>query len=609
MQLLGGGGGGGGGGGTVTSVGLTMPAIFAVAGSPIITSGTFVVTLGTQVAGTFFAGPAFGADAAPTFRAIDPADLPVVPVAKGGTNLSSYTAGDILYATGAATLAKLPIGTNGQVLTVVAGAPAWDASGTAPVSSVFGRTGAVVAVAGDYGPTLGGTGQTAVTTGDLLYGSAANTWSRLAAGTNGHVLTLVAGVPAWTAAGTGTVTSVALAAPSIFTVSGSPVTTSGTLTLTASCATGDIIYGSGTNTYAKRTIGSTGAVLIVSAGVPAWGVVTETWGGTNQTTYATGDMLYATGANTLGKRTIGGAGTCLVSSGTAPTWTTLGPDGGGTGLTTYTTGDILYASATNVLSKRGIGGAGIPLVSNGTTPAYAVLAEGGGGTNQTTYTTGQILYASGTNTLAKLNIGGNGLVLTVVAGVPAWAAAGSGTVTSVALAAPSIFSVSGSPVTTSGTLTLTAACSTGDVIYGSAANTYSKLAIGSTGHVLTVAAGIPSWAAVVCPATAFVTLTDGATITVTASSFPTGQCGIGKVTLGGNRTLSFSGGTAGQRIELWILQDATGGRTLAYDSSCAFATGLPSPTLTTTANAKDKQMWEYDDVAAKWHLMAINKGF
>ena len=38
------------------------------------------------------------------------------------------------------------------------------------------------------GATFGGTGQTAVTTGDLLYGSATNTWSRLAAGATGTLL-------------------------------------------------------------------------------------------------------------------------------------------------------------------------------------------------------------------------------------------------------------------------------------------------------------------------------------------------------------------------------------------------------------------------------------
>lgn len=38
-----------------------------------------------------------------------------------------------------------------------------------------------------------------VSTGDIFYGSASNTVQRLAAGTNGHILTLAAGVPSWAA--------------------------------------------------------------------------------------------------------------------------------------------------------------------------------------------------------------------------------------------------------------------------------------------------------------------------------------------------------------------------------------------------------------------------
>jgi hypothetical protein len=48
-------------------------------------------------------------------------------VARGGTNIASYTAGDLLYATGATVLSKLAAGTNTYVLTMVAGAPAWAA--------------------------------------------------------------------------------------------------------------------------------------------------------------------------------------------------------------------------------------------------------------------------------------------------------------------------------------------------------------------------------------------------------------------------------------------------------------------------------------------------
>lgn len=61
----------------VTSVALTAPSIFTVSGSPVTTTGTLDFALNTQVANTVFAGPATGVDAAPTFRALGYADLPI----------------------------------------------------------------------------------------------------------------------------------------------------------------------------------------------------------------------------------------------------------------------------------------------------------------------------------------------------------------------------------------------------------------------------------------------------------------------------------------------------------------------------------------------------
>ena len=69
-------GGGGGGSGTVTSVGLSMPTIFSVAGSPVTAAGTFTVTLATEAANTVWAGPGTGAPATPTFRGLVIADIP-----------------------------------------------------------------------------------------------------------------------------------------------------------------------------------------------------------------------------------------------------------------------------------------------------------------------------------------------------------------------------------------------------------------------------------------------------------------------------------------------------------------------------------------------------
>lgn len=61
--------------GTVTSVGLSAPAIFTVSGSPVTSSGTLSFSLANENANLIFAGPATGAPAAPTFRAMVAADL------------------------------------------------------------------------------------------------------------------------------------------------------------------------------------------------------------------------------------------------------------------------------------------------------------------------------------------------------------------------------------------------------------------------------------------------------------------------------------------------------------------------------------------------------
>lgn len=64
--------------GTVSSVGLSLPSIFSVSGSPVTGSGTLTGTLTTQTANTVFAGPTTGAAATPTFRALVSADIPAL---------------------------------------------------------------------------------------------------------------------------------------------------------------------------------------------------------------------------------------------------------------------------------------------------------------------------------------------------------------------------------------------------------------------------------------------------------------------------------------------------------------------------------------------------
>jgi len=94
--------------GSVTSVTLTMPSLFSVAGSPVTGAGTLGVTLANQAPNTVFAGPATGSAAGvPGFRALTTADLPA----------NAY----ILNTTTAQTGASFNIagaGTIGQSLTV-----------------------------------------------------------------------------------------------------------------------------------------------------------------------------------------------------------------------------------------------------------------------------------------------------------------------------------------------------------------------------------------------------------------------------------------------------------------------------------------------------------
>lgn len=70
----------GGGSGTVSSVALSLPAIFSVSGSPITGAGTLTGTLATQTANYLWAGPVSGGAAAPTFRAMVSDDIPATIV-------------------------------------------------------------------------------------------------------------------------------------------------------------------------------------------------------------------------------------------------------------------------------------------------------------------------------------------------------------------------------------------------------------------------------------------------------------------------------------------------------------------------------------------------
>lgn len=78
-------------------------------------------------------------------------------------------------------------------------------------------------------------------------------------------------------------------------------------------------------------------------------------------------------------------------------------------------------------------------------------------------------------------------------------------------------------------------------------------------------------------------LTDGVTITPNFSA----SCNF-SLTIAGNRTMANPiNAVAGQSGSIFITQDATGSRTLAWGAYWDFPNGT-APTLTTTANAVDR---------------------
>jgi hypothetical protein len=168
-------------------------------------------------------------------------DIGTITAAKGGTGLTSYVAGDILYADSTTTLAKLAKGTNGQVLKLQNGLPAWVNEYSYSLPTV--------------GVANGGTGITSYAAGDILYASAENTLAKLAKGTDGKVLKLVSGVPAWA-------TEYSYSLPTVGVANGGTGLTS--------YAAGDILYSSAENTLAKLAKGTDGQVLKLVSGLPAW---------------------------------------------------------------------------------------------------------------------------------------------------------------------------------------------------------------------------------------------------------------------------------------------------------------------------------------------------
>lgn len=358
-------------GGTVTSVGLSLPGIFTVSGSPVTTTGTLTGTLATQSANLVWAGPTTGAASAPTFRSLVGADLP---------NPSASTLGGIQSTVGAthqwiSTISTLGVpGLTQPAFTDISGSIT-PAQCPNPSASTIGCVQSLAAVTSKWINTIstsgvpsatqpnftdltgaatlaqlpsisnnsilannsGGTAIPSALTasnvldminnvqGDVLYRSG-SAWVALAPGTSGQVLTTggAAANPAWaTVSGTGTVTSVATNNG----LTGGTITTTGTIGL-ATIATGNVLAytGAGSGVPVATTpsavldvIGSTTGNILYRSSGSGWQVLAP---GTNGQVLTMGASTPAWGsAGTVSNVTIT-AGTGLAVTGTCNISTT-----------------------------------------------------------------------------------------------------------------------------------------------------------------------------------------------------------------------------------------------------------------------------------------------
>ena len=182
---------------------------------------------------------------------------------------------------------------------------------------------------------------------------------------------------------------------------------------------------------------------------------------------------------------------------TSTDWTTFNNKGSGTVTSVSGTGTVNGITLTGTVTSSGsltlggtLSGIGNSQLTNSTISGVAL----GGSLFSLTAGTG-VSFSAGTtyNGSAAITINATG---------------SGGTVTSVAATVPAFLSITGSPITTSGTLAISysgtalpavnggtaqTAYTTGDILYASATNTLSKLAVGTTGYTLTVASGVPAW--------------------------------------------------------------------------------------------------------------------
>jgi hypothetical protein len=300
------------------------------------------------------------------------------------------------------------------------------------------------------------------TSGHVVINASATTvtyamiWPSAQAASSGYVLTNDGtGVLSWSPAAATGVTSVAFADSSsipIYTVSGSPVTSSGTLAITLANQSANTVFsGPASGSATQPTFRA-----LVSADIPS--TIASNITATTNSTLTTLSALTTAGSLAISGSQVSG-GTFGAVNGSALT-------------------NLSAANISGVLPVGVTGGSGLSIATSQltgsvslTTQVSGILPVANGGTGDASFTANQVIIGgtTGTGALAQVVAGTSGQVLTSNgSAAPTWAAAASGSVTSVAFADASttpIYSISGSPVTSSGTLTQTLTTQSANTVF------------------------------------------------------------------------------------------------------------------------------------------------
>jgi hypothetical protein len=76
-----------------------------------------------------------------------------------------------------------------------------------------------------------------------------------------------------------------------------------------------------------------------------------------------------------------------------------------------------------------------------------------------------------------------------------------------------------------------------------------------------------------------------------------------------NSTYTLTAGSEGRYLLLRMKQDATGSRTIAFDTSVKFGSDLTAYTATTTASKTDCIGLQYNLAATAWFILAVAHGY